>query len=236
VQTTRLFFGPLGFGAWLKPEIPGEDLAVARAQAELAGVRREVLARIAEGGFPQAVCRIVLATMVSTGSFERRSLRLARLLADLPPEEGGPAHAVHDWRRLMVEEARLSAVAPVEALNALAQMLPDTAARERALAMAAAVMMIEPTLHNPASEIIEMLIGMLGIDPDRVIDMALGMTTRVAQASHAPPARPAQPAKTRTPAAPAPRARAATSSARRSARPPGRAVRHQTPVNQRKAP
>jgi hypothetical protein len=70
-------------------------------------------------------------------------------------------------------------VAPVEALNALEQMLPDAPRRELALAIAAAVMMIEPTLSNPRSEIIEFLIGTLGVDPERVIGLAKVLTDSV---------------------------------------------------------
>jgi hypothetical protein len=64
----------------------------------------------------------------------------------------------------------------VEALNALEQMLPDTVSRENALAVSAAVMMIEPTLANPRSEIIEFLINTLDVDPQRVIVLARKLT------------------------------------------------------------
>jgi hypothetical protein len=179
VNCTRLAFGPLGLGAWLPPQPPHEQLAATRAKAELDEVRRDVLAHIGEGGFAQAVCRIVLAGMISTGPFERRSLRLAQLLAMLPATQRASPQAPVDWQALMREEARISAVAPVEALNALARMLPDTESRERALAVAAAVMMIEPTLGNPHSEIIELLIGMLGVDADRVMQLASGFSTAI---------------------------------------------------------
>jgi hypothetical protein len=188
VQLTRLLFGPLGLGAWLPPRASDESRAVARAQQELDGARAGVLARIADGGLAQAVCRIVLAAMVSTGAFERRSLRLARLLSDLPAPAGESPRPVVDWRGLMRDEARISAVAPVEALNALPLMLPDAESRERALAMAAAVMMIEPTLHHPASEIFEMLMGMLGVDPDRVIARAFAISNAIHPATTAAPA------------------------------------------------
>lgn len=179
VDWTRAVYGPLGLGAWLPPDAPAETQAAARAQAELDQLRREVLPRIAEGGFGQAVCRIVLAGMVSIGSFERRSFRLARLLADLQAQGGGRTASKIDWARLLREEARLAAVAPVEALNALGSMLPDTASREQALALAAAVMMIEPTLDNPRSEIIELLINTLDVDPGRVMDLACALTSPV---------------------------------------------------------
>lgn len=190
VQWSRLAFGPLGWGAWFKPQPSDEARAVARSQAQLADASASVLATLAEGGFEQAVCRIVLAGMVSIGSFERRSLRLARLLAELPLNElprdrAHSAMPVSEWQRRLKAEARIAAVAPVEALSALAQMLPHPTDREHALAVAAAVLMIEPTLHNPRSEIIELLIPMLDLEPDSVIALARRLTTQVTQAKPA---------------------------------------------------
>jgi hypothetical protein len=175
VASTRQLFGPKGLGAWLKPDEPDADVAHARALAELEGFRDSALAHVAEGGFTEAVCRIVLAGMVSIGAFERRSLRLARLLAQLPANNRRGIGQI-DWNRLLKEQALFTAVVPVEALNALDQLLPDTASRENALALAAAVMMIEPTLANPRSEIIEFLIDTLGVDPQRVIGLARKLT------------------------------------------------------------
>jgi hypothetical protein len=85
---------------------------------------------------------------------------------------------------LLKSQARITAVAPVEALNALEQLLPDTSSRENALAVAAAVMMIEPTLANPRSEIIEFLMSTLGVDPQRVI----GLARKLTEALEVPPA------------------------------------------------
>src|SRR5450830_1669227 len=175
VNTTRKMFGPTGLGAWLKPHEPDAVIAKERALRELEGYRETALAHIAEGGFAEAVCRIVVAGMISIGAFERRSLRLARLLAQLPNMHASVTSKTN-WVQLLKEQARIVAVAPVEALNALEQMLPDSGTRERALAVAAAVMMIEPTLANPRSEIIEFLIGTLNVDPQRVIALARKLT------------------------------------------------------------
>jgi hypothetical protein len=178
VNQTRQMFGPKGLGMWIKPDEPDADIAHARALRDLEIFRASSLANIAKGGFAEAVCRIVLAGMISTGAFERRSLRLARLLAQLPANAraGAGASPQTNWIQLLKEQARITAVAPVEALNALAQLLPDTDSRERALAVSAAVMMIEPTLANPRSEIIEFLIDTLGVDPQRVIGLARKLT------------------------------------------------------------
>jgi len=188
VQLTRSLYGPLGFGAWLPPDPSDESRAIDRAELELQQARESVLPHLAEGGFAQAVCRIVMAGMVSIGAFERRSFRLARLLAHVQAATGVATETTIEWDELLRHEARIAAVAPVEALNALGEMLPDTDTRERALAVAAAVMMIEPTLHNPRSEIIELLMAMLDADPDRVIELARRLT---APLEH--PIAPAQP-------------------------------------------
>jgi hypothetical protein len=48
------------------------------------------------------------------------------------------------------------------------------------------VMMIEPTLDNPRSEIIEFLVGTLGVDPQRVIALAKTLTDAVEGAKRRP--------------------------------------------------
>jgi hypothetical protein len=179
VELARSLYGPQGLGFWFKPDTPDAEVAHARAQVDIEKARQAVLKTITRGGLPEAVCRIVVAGMISVGSFERRSLRLARLLTLLPQAERSAIPANVNWVQLMKEQARITAVAPVEALNALEQMLPDAPRRELALAIAAAVMMIEPTLSNPRSEIIEFLIGTLGVDPERVISLAKVLTDSV---------------------------------------------------------
>jgi hypothetical protein len=183
VELARSLYGAQGLGFWFKPDVPDAEVAHARAQVDIEKARQAVLKTITHGGVPEAVCRIVVAGMVSIGSFERRSLRLARLLTLLPQAERSAIPANVDWVQLLKEQARITAVAPVEALNALEQMLPDAKRRELALAIAAAVMMIEPTLSNPRSEIIEFLIGTLGVDPERVIGLAKVLTDSVGEST-----------------------------------------------------
>ena len=179
VELARSLYGAQGLGFWFKPAVPDSQVAHERARLDIEAARQAVLKDIAKGGVAEAVCRIVLAGMVSIGAFERRSLRLARLLSLLPANERHRIPTNVNWVQLLKEQARITAVAPVEALNALEQMLPDSARRELALAISAAVMMIEPTLANPRSEIIEFLIGTLGVDPERVIALAKTITDTV---------------------------------------------------------
>jgi hypothetical protein len=189
VELARSLYGPQGLVFWFKPAQPDAEVAHARAQVDIEKARQSVLKTITQGGLPEAVCRIVVAGMVSIGSFERRSLRLARLLAQLPPAQRSAIPANVNWVQMLQQQARITAVAPVEALNALEQMLPDAARRELALALSAAVMMIEPTLANPRSEIIEFLIDTLGVDPQRVISLAKVITDSVGSVPTKAPAK-----------------------------------------------
>lgn len=176
IAWTRLVYGPQGLGAWLKPQPSDEQTAQARALRELELARSEALGQVSQGGFAEAVCRLILAGMVSIGAFERRSLRLARLLAQMPTERAPRMQRVQDWVQRMQAQARITAVAPVEALNALETLLPDADSRQAALAVAAAVMMIEPQLAHPRSEIIEFVMATLGVDPQCVIHQACALT------------------------------------------------------------
>ncbi|MBP0599403.1 DUF3141 domain-containing protein [Herbaspirillum sp. LeCh32-8] len=234
VKMTRQLFGPSGLGAWLPPREPDAEVAHRRALQDLGEYRDAVLEEIDHGGFAEAVCRIVIAGMVSIGAFERRSLRLARLLAQLPNMHASVSPQTN-WVQLLKEQARITAVAPVEALNALQQMLPETATRERALALAAAVMMIEPTLANPRSEIIEFLIGTLGVDPDKVIALARKLTTAIGEqpdeitlpAKKSEAARPARTAARNSTAKPAAKAASTKAGTKAVARPAAKPVAKQ---------
>lgn len=179
IEQARKLYGPDGLGKQFPPDTPDAEVAHARALQELEAARAAVMPDIAKGGFAEGVCRIVLAGMVSVGAFERRSLRLARLLAQLPGGGTLGADPKVNWVQLLKSQARITAVAPVEALNALEQLLPEATARENALAVSAAVMMIEPTLANPRSEIIEFVMATLGADPDRVIALARQLTEQI---------------------------------------------------------
>lgn len=179
-EWARCVYGPAGLGRLFPPGESDENRALAAAERVLDRGRKEVLLKVSDGGHAEAVCRIVLAGMKSLGAFERRSLRLARLLAEAPGQTAGKLPrgqlSAAAWQRLMREQARIVALAPAESLNALGDMLPTPAEREAALAVAAAVLMIEPTLTDPASEVIEYLIHLLGVDPLRVIQLARTLT------------------------------------------------------------
>jgi hypothetical protein len=78
-------------------------------------------------------------------------------------------------------------VAPTEALEALAQLLPDMPARERALAIGAAAVMVNgPLEDSPAVELIGRLIRQLNADPKRVAVLAAELTAWAAPGAVVP--------------------------------------------------
>jgi hypothetical protein len=65
-------------------------------------------------------------------------------------------------------------------------MLPDVDLRERALAVAAAVLMVEPTPEAPQYDVVERLIIYLGVSPERVFQLAQALVQPFEQGNDAP--------------------------------------------------
>ncbi|MFM2067842.1 MAG: hypothetical protein RLZZ584_2751 [Pseudomonadota bacterium] len=232
VGWTRYAFGPFGLGAWLKPQPSDADRAAERAQADLARHRREVLPELGRGGLARAVCRIVQAGMQENHSVERRSLRLARQLADLyPNDEQGLAI---DWAALVREEARVLAVAPQQALHAVIELLPTAEQREQALAVAAAVLMVDPQPDAPQYDVVERLMIYLGVDPDHVFARARQLVQPIEHPEPAGQGQP-EPAAVRAPAVQASPAPAARPTPRRAAKATAAAVPARTRTSGRRS-
>jgi hypothetical protein len=187
-QWVGMAYGPRGLGAMLPPQAADELAAEARAKTDEAHARRLALRHVGQGGFAEAVCRIILAALAKKGVLERRSLRIGQLLAASHREMARhvavptPARGTEDWQKLFDAQALIVAFAPEEAIARLPHMLPTTAERERAVALAAAVLMAEPELADPKSEMSRKVHELLGIDPARAAALALTLSQAIASA------------------------------------------------------
>jgi pimeloyl-ACP methyl ester carboxylesterase len=140
---------------------------------------RAALSRIAEGGYAEAVVRMMILLAKARGGVRRN--RLARSNALLTGEEPFASLSAAARQALIREQTVVVEMAPEEALATLPDLLPEAAYRSRALATVADV-------AGPEEE--------LG-------DRALAMMARLRHVLAAPPALPAQPDSPE--AAPAPR-------------------------------
>ena len=117
VQMARQLYGPKGLGALFKPDTPDAEIAHERALKELEAAREAVLPDIAKVGLPR-VCAV--------SCWLAWCRWLVRTAQPAPGPPAGPiarhsmtgVNAKTDWVKLLKAQARLTAVAPVEALNA----------------------------------------------------------------------------------------------------------------------
>jgi hypothetical protein len=148
-QMVKLAYGPLGLGAFFPAEPPleaqAEKTAAERWKAQVAALQ----GKFDDGGFPEAVARMLIAVIKRRGAIDRRSFLIAREISehrgDLPALSEAELHS------LIAEQALLMQFDPEAALEALPRLVPLEADRERAVAIVARVMMVEPDLSDPES-------------------------------------------------------------------------------------
>jgi pimeloyl-ACP methyl ester carboxylesterase len=122
---------------------------------------RAALARVAEGGYAEAVIRMMILLAQARGGVRRN--RLARsnaLLTSEAPFAGMTASA----RQAMIrEQAVVCAMAPVEALATLPKLLPQAPERRRAMTVVADVAGPEAELGEAAQAMLAQLRRVLGL-------------------------------------------------------------------------
>lgn len=183
VRWVEAVYGPNGLGALLPPRADDVASGAAHAIADEAEGRRVALAQVDQGGFAEAVCRILLTGLAHRGVLQRRGLILGQLLADshrrMATRMAGAAAAAapsEDWASLLHRQALVVAFAPEEAIAALPRLLPDAADREQAVALASAVLMSEAELADPKSPAARYVHRVLEVDPVRVAALAQSLS------------------------------------------------------------
>lgn len=163
-QWVKLAYGPLGLGAFFPPEPPvdvqAEKAALEEAKAELAALR----GKFEEGGFREAVARMLIAVMKQRGAIDRRSFMIANELSEQQPDK--PVLTEADLHSLLAQETILMQLDPEAALRALPRLLPSDADRRRAVEIVGRVMMLEPTLCGADSPVAKMVQKYLELEPN----------------------------------------------------------------------
>ena len=124
-------------------DVQAEKAAEEQSKAELAALRGE----FERGGFPEAVARMLIAVIKRRGAIDRRSFLIAHEISE--HRSGLPALSEADLHSLVAEQALLMQLDPEAALKALPRLLPSETDRERAVAIVARIMMVEPGCPTP---------------------------------------------------------------------------------------
>jgi hypothetical protein len=106
---------------------------------------------------------MLIAVMKKRGAIDRRSFMIAHELSEHRPDQ--PVLTEADLHALLASQALLMQLDPEAALEALPRLLPSQADRERAIALVARVMMLEPDLSDPDSPAAKMVQKYLDLDP-----------------------------------------------------------------------
>ena len=162
-------YGWLGTMGVAAGETPEEAPSAAAEAPEV----REALSRVAEGGYAEAVIRMMILLARARGGVRRS--RLARsnaLLTTQMPFAGMTASA---RQALIREQTVISSMAPAEALATLPKLLPDPAERRQALAVVEAVAGPEDELGEAAQAMLAQLRLALALRPVPVGDEAAAM-------------------------------------------------------------
>jgi pimeloyl-ACP methyl ester carboxylesterase len=163
-QMVKLAYGPLGLGAFFPPKPPlgaqAEKTAEETSKAALIALR----GKFDQGGFPEAVARMLIAVMKKRGGIDRRSFLIANELSEHQRDKRPLSEAeVHS---LLAQQTLLIQLDPEAALRALPRLLPSDTDRERAVAIVARVMMLEPDLSDPNSPAAKMVQKYLDLEPN----------------------------------------------------------------------
>lgn len=127
----KMIYGPLGLGMLFPPERPqeldqpkpvemGEDFATLWRRAE-------------EGGFPEAVMRMILAIMRDEPALERRFHTLAREVMDTDPRIASLSYEAR--RSILMEQSTILFLDKNRALQALTVLLPKRRERREAVGL-----------------------------------------------------------------------------------------------------
>jgi pimeloyl-ACP methyl ester carboxylesterase len=169
VKWVEFAYGPLGLGAVFPPDAPAGIAARARAVTEVEEARRKIGPLIHAGGFPEALARILVATVGARGAIERRSGHLGKLIRGYVKEHRDELHLLVgaeplDWQAVIKTQTRILMLEPQEAIEAIPALIPGQKQRELAVVIAAKMLMLEPELGNADSKAARRVHELLGVD------------------------------------------------------------------------
>jgi hypothetical protein len=168
-EWVKWMYGPFGWGAVFPPEQPAETTRRELAAENLDAARAEMESHLETGGFPAGLVRMLLIAFHDKGSIRRRSIRLARIAGHTTDELIANGKLKHvkgpvDWKTVREEQARLLALFPDRAVEALPKLLARAGERQLACAMVGRIMLVDPEVADPHSDLVRKAQEALGVE------------------------------------------------------------------------
>jgi pimeloyl-ACP methyl ester carboxylesterase len=175
VKWVEFAYGPLGLGAVFPPDAPAEVAARARAATDVEEARRQIEPLINAGGFPEALARILVATVGIRGAIERRSGHIGRLIRNYVKEHRDELRLLVgaepiDWQAVIKTQTRIVMLEPQKAIEAIPALIPSQEQRELAVVIATKMLMLEPELGNADSNAARQVHELLGVDYNAAVE------------------------------------------------------------------
>lgn len=160
----RAFYGPFGLGAIFPPEQAEKTEAEIKEtiKAQLKAKKAQMENRFEEGGFVEAVVRMLVAGIKKRGAAERRSFLIAEELRKQNGDLPWPTRS--EFKKLLREQTLIFSLDPERAIEALPKLLPTKEERIKAVALVGKVLMAEPELADPKSQLARRVKEILGIE------------------------------------------------------------------------
>jgi hypothetical protein len=168
----EMVYGPFGLGAILPPAPALEDQARERAKVFLDEMRVQAEPLIEVGGFPEGLVRMLFAAIAEKGVLNRRSVRIAQIAGRLADElaRRGQLPGVTspiDWKTVRENQAKVLALYPERAIDALPKLLADDAQRALATALVGKILLMDVDGSGDVrSQLADRAETLLGIDYD----------------------------------------------------------------------
>jgi hypothetical protein len=158
----RALYGPHGFGAIFPPEQPEKTETGESLKVRLESKKAQLEKRFEEGGFVEAVVRILVAVIKKKGAAERRSYIIAE---ELRKQNGSlPWPTRPEFKKLLRDQTLLLSMDTERAIRSLPKLLPTKEERLKAVSLVTKILMLEPEWVDPKSRFAKRVKDILGVE------------------------------------------------------------------------
>ncbi|HEY7535084.1 MAG TPA: DUF3141 domain-containing protein [Thermodesulfobacteriota bacterium] len=158
----RALYGPAGLGAIFPPEQLEKIETKEGTRTQLETKKAQLGNRFEEGGFMEAVVRMLIAAIKKKGAVERRSFLIAEKLRKQNGDIPWPTRT--EFKKLVREQTLILSKDSEKAMQALPKLLPTKEERIKAVTLVSKILMLEPELADPKSQLAKRVKEILAVN------------------------------------------------------------------------